>query len=110
MNYKEDLQHLSIDTTTAGDSTLIAAPGDGHYLAIDFLQVFVPAAVGVTFKHGSTAFNGKYAFTAGQNITIENSFESERGVLTCGNNEAFKLNLDASAQCSGFIRYRIVGN
>lgn len=110
MNYQENLQHVSIDTLVSGDNTIIAAPGDGHYLAIDFLQVFVPAAVGVTFKHGTTAFNGKYSFQSGQNVTIENSMKNEHGVLTCGNNEAFVLNLDAALQCSGFMRYRIVGN
>ncbi len=108
-NYQEKLYTAVIDIATSGDNSIISAPGAAHYIAIDFLQVFTPNAVGVTFKHGSTAFNGKYAFASGQNITMENSFENRDGVLTCGMNESFSINLDASQQCSGFIRYRIIG-
>lgn len=114
MNYIERLYTQPINIATSGDNLLIAAPGVGHYIAIDFLQVFVPVAVGVTMEHGPTggpytAFNGKYSFQSGQNVTLENSFCNVAGVLNCADNEGFLINLDASQQCSGILRYRIIG-
>ncbi len=107
--YAERLLSAGVDIATSGDNIIIAAPDANHYIAIDFLQVFVPAAVGVTFKHGSTNFGGKFSLSTGQSITDENSMCNVGGVLTCGMGEAFTINLDAAQQCSGFIRYRIVG-
>lgn len=111
MNYLENLRTQTIDIATAGDNTLITAPTtDGNYIAIDFIQIFVPAALAVTMKNGTTAINGVYTFQAGQNVTIENAMKNEHGVITCSPNTAFVINLGAALQCSGFIRYRVVGN
>jgi hypothetical protein len=112
--YAEKLYTAKIDIATSGNNVIIVAPGVGHHLAIDFLQVFTPVAVGVTFEYGPTggpyvAFNGKYSFASGQNITSENSYCNPDGVLIFKDNQVFVINLDASQQCSGIVNYRIIG-
>lgn len=111
-DYHETLENTAVNFTASGDNTVIAAPGDGKYLAIDFLQ-FVPAGdVTITYWNGpsatGTAISGAMPFKANQAITSENAMKNEHGVITCGNNQPFVINLGSAVACTGFCRYRII--
>lgn len=107
--FLEKLNKVDVNIATSGDNTLIAAPGDGYYLAIDFISILPTTAVAVQFKTGTTAYGGPLPLAALQALTWENSTQNQDGVITCGNNEAFKINLGGNVQVGGLIRYRIIG-
>ena len=104
----DDLKSVAIDISSSGDNTIIAAQGVGTYLAIDHINFIVTTAVGVKFITGSTDISGIYPFDTKQAIALDNTMSAEKGIVTCGSNEAFIINLDGAVQVSGFVRYRIV--
>lgn len=105
----EKLKKVDINISTSGDNTIIAAPANGQYLAIDFISFIPTTAVSIQFKTGSTNYGGALPLDAKQALTWENSSRNQDGVITCGNNEAFVMNLDGNVQVGGIIRYRIIG-
>lgn len=98
-----------INISTSGDNTIIAAPGTGQYLAIDFIQYVPTTAVTVQYKDGTTNYGGPLPLAAQQAVTAENSWRSQDGVFTMSDNAAFVMNLGGAVQVGGLIRYRIVG-
>ena len=107
--YAENLKTAVISCAASGDNTIIAAPTDG-YIAIDHLNLVNTSAVSLKFVSGSTDLSGTYPLAEKQPITLENAMHNEKGVITCGRNEAFIINLGSAVQVSGFVRYRIIGN
>ena len=105
----EKLQSLALSISTNGDNSVIAAPGEGQYLAIDFISFFPTTAVTVTMYSGTTALSGAMPLDAKQTITWENSSRNQDGVITCADNSAFIINLGGAIAVNGLIRYRIVG-
>jgi hypothetical protein len=104
----EKLKNAVVSFSSSGDNTIIAAPTQG-YIAIDNLN-FVPASiVEVVLKRGTTALSGAYPLTANQGFTQDNTFQNQDGIITCLPGEAFVINLSGAVQCSGFCRYRIIG-
>ena len=108
-NLSGALRRAVISVSTSGDNEIIAAPTDG-YIAIDHINFVNTSAVGVLFKSGSTNLSGRYPLAEKQPITLENTTQSQDGVITCARNEAFNINLDAAVAINGFVRYRVVGN
>ena len=110
----EDLKTVVINTAASGDITLIAAPAQGSYLAIDFVQVIPTLAATIQFFSGPSSSNvpltGPYPLSQQQVVTDENVFQHQKGIMTCGNAAAFVLNNATAVQLGGFVRYRIVGN
>jgi hypothetical protein len=109
MSIQQNRRKADISISSSGDSTTIPAPGDGKYLAIDHINFVTAGAVTVQFKTGSTNYGGAYPLTTNQAVTLENAYQGEDGIITCGNNEAFVINLGGAVQVSGFVRYRVVG-
>lgn len=110
--YQESLENGVVSFSATGDNTVIAAPGAGKYLAIDFLQ-FVPSAdVTLTYYAGpqasGTALSGAMPFKANQAVTIENAMHNEHGIITCDNNTAFNIFSSGTSTITGFCRYRII--
>jgi len=103
------LRTAIIDDNTSGDNEIIAAPTDG-YIAIDHINIVPTGAVSLKFISGSTDKSGTYPLDAKQPITLENATQHQDGVITCGRNEAFKINLGGAVQISGFVRYRVIGS
>lgn len=104
-SYKAD-----IDIASSGDNTIIDAPGEGKYLAIDFLSLLPTSVVAVQFKTGSTAYGGPYPLAALQAVVFDNPAQLQDGVITIADNEAFIINLGGAVQVGGFVRYRIINN
>lgn len=104
----EDLKNAVISISSSGANDVIAAPGAGHYLAIDHINLIPTSAVTITFKSGTTALSGGYPFDAKQTIALDNAMHAQKGVITCANNEAFNIDLGSAVAVNGFVRYRIV--
>lgn len=104
----EDLKHIAINTSTSGDNTIIADPGDGKYIAIDFITLN-PDGGGQTliFKSGSIELC-RFALNDNQPLTFENAILHPKGILTMADSSAFVLNLGAATSVTGFARYRII--
>ena len=105
----EDRLSLAVNTSTSGDNELIAAPGSGSFLAIDFL-VLHPNGGSQTLivKSGSTE-RFRLILDDNQPFTFENTIHDPKGIITCADNAAFNLNLSAATQVTGYAKYRIVG-
>lgn len=108
MIYGEKLKNAVISIATSGDNIVITAPSRG-YIAVDNLNLVPDAAVGLKLISGTTDLSGVYSLTSNQGFYMDNSFGNQDGVITCKNEEALIINLDGAIQCSGFIRYRIIG-
>jgi len=111
IRYSETERTAVINTATSGDNSIIAAPGSGKRLYIDFVTLLPTTAVSVTFYSGAagTALSGPLPLDAKQAMTVENASQVEHGVLECADNTAFVINLGAAVQVGGFVRYRIGG-
>lgn len=107
MLYENQLLKADINIATSGDNTVIAAPSAG-YIAIDHINFVTTSAVNIQLKQGSTNYGGAYPFDTKQTFTIENAIQNPQGIITLLPGEAFVMNLSASVQVSGFIRYRII--
>lgn len=111
MNYQHNLRKADISIASSGNNTIIAAPTTpGNYLAIDFISFIPTTANTIQLKSGSTNYGGAFALADKQSFTWENAIHNEHGIITCAPNEAFVINLTSSAQVSGMVRYREVGN
>lgn len=108
MIWDDKLKNIAVSFASSGDNTVIAAPTKG-YIAIDNINFVPNSAVTVKLKSGSTDLSGAYSLTANQGFTQDNTFQNQDGVITCAVGEAFKINLGSAVQCSGFCRYRVVG-
>ena len=108
MDFQETLEKADINISTSGDNTIISAPGNGKYIAIDFLAFLPNTAATVQLKDGSTNYGGALSLSANQGFILENSMMNEHGVVTLSNNSAFVINLSGAIQVSGFCRYRII--
>ena len=101
---------LAVDTSTSGDNTLIAAPGAGKYLAIDFILLHPSGgAQEIKIKTGSTVLL-PMDLDDNQPFTIENTIHDPEGIFKCADNEAFVLNLGAATRVTGYIKYRVFNN
>ena len=101
---------LSVDTSTVGDNTLIAAPGSGKNLLIDFIMLHPSGgAQELTLKTGSTILF-PIDLDDNQPFTFENAMHDPEGVFKCADNEAFILNLGAATRVTGYIKYRVFNN
>ncbi len=101
---------LSVDTSTVGDNTLIAAPGSGKYLAIDYVVLIVSGgAQEINLLSGSTNLLPA-DLDDNQTLLIDNTIHDPEGVFKCADNEAFILNLGAATRVTGYIKYRVHNN
>lgn len=108
MDYQETLEKADINVATSGDNTIIAAPGAGKYIAIDFMAIVNTTAQSLQLKDGSTNYGGALPLGSLGAIVFENSIQNEHGVITLSDNSAFVISLGISAQVGGFVRYRII--
>jgi hypothetical protein len=108
MNYIETLRKADININLSGDNTIIAAPGVGKRIFIDFIAFIPTTSVTVQLKDGTTAYGGGLPLTQNQGVVFENSPQNNQGVITLSDNSAFVMNLSVSTQTSGFVRYRIM--
>ena len=106
----ENLNNAVVNISTSGDNEIIAAPGAGKYIAIDHINLLPTSAVTVTLYSGAagTALSGPYPFDAKQTLSLDNAMQAQKGIITCGDNKAFVINLGGAVQVAGFVRYRIV--
>lgn len=91
-------------TSTAGDNTIIAAPGSGNRLVIYSLQIQLEAATATTIlkKSGSTTIGRLYCSAAGDGAIWVYPAGRE---LRLGTNEAFVLNLSGANAIGYTVRY-----
>lgn len=106
-HFNETERTAVIAISTAGDNTIIAAPGVGKRIYIDHINWLVGAATTLTLKNGSTPVSGAYAFTTGGGNAIDNAPVLEHGIIECSDNAAFIINLGSAVSVQGFVRYRI---
>lgn len=110
MYANENRLSVAINTSTSGDNTIISAPGAGHYLAIDFLALNPNGGGQTLVVNSGTTERFRLVLDDNQPYTFENAIHDPSGIITCGDNESFVINLSAATQVTGYVKYRIVGN
>lgn len=97
---------MAINKSTAAAHEIIAAPGDGKRLAIDFLTL--NPSGGVNTLTITCAISIPAVLNDNQPITWENAIQDPEGILHCDNNQAFSITLANATQVEGFVSYRII--
>lgn len=104
----QNIQWTSINVSASGDTEIIATPG--ALKKIKIIKLDLNNTVGtdntVILKTGATALNGAgILLEAKKSKTID--FDPLKNPLALNANEAFKLNLSAATNISGFVQYFI---
>lgn len=107
-NWSDKLYKADISISASGDNTIIAAPGGGKMICIDFINVLPTSAVTLQMKDGTTAYGGAYPLDAKQPFVFENSIHNIDGIISLSTNSAFVINLGSAVQVGGFVRYRVL--
>lgn len=103
---KRILARISI--SSSGENEIIAAPtGTSEYIVIDHINLIPNSAVAIYLVDGASLLSGLYSMTANQGFVLENSYNDEDGLITCGVNKAFIISLSGAVQVSGFVKYRV---
>lgn len=113
LHITDTLEQVAVSFSGTNDNLVIAAPGVGKHIAIDFLMFLPSADVSLTIYNGThaagTAISGVLPFKANQPIIVENTIQNPEGIITCGDNQAFNLYSTGSSTITGMCRYRIIG-
>lgn len=103
------LASVSRATETLG--ALIAAPGAGKRLAIDYIHISaIGGANRVTLTGDGGTTNAKTQLAANQLMQISNDIHNPYGIFPCADNTAFSMALGSATEVSGYILYRIINN
>lgn len=106
--WTDRLLKANIDISTAATTEVIAAPGAGKFIAIDWIGAQTNAANNVTLRDGSTAYGGLLPLASAGGFVFENTIKNRDGIITLTANTALNIVTSATTQLSGFVRYRIV--
>lgn len=109
--YDENVLMASVSRTTETLAAIVAAPGAGKRLAIDYIHISaIGGANKVTLSGDGGTTNAKTQLAANQLMQIFNSIQNPFGILLCGDNQALSMALGVAAEVSGYILYRIINN
>lgn len=106
--FAETERKADINFSTAGDNTVIAAPGAGKRIRIDHLNFLPAASTVIQLKDGSTSYGGPYTLLASTLVFMENTTLEEHGLIELSDNSAFVMNSTVATQMGGFVKYRIL--
>lgn len=99
-----DLSVASIDTTTTGDNTIVSGVADKRII-VHRIWFVCGGSTNITFKHGSTAFNGAANMSTNGGLTFDATGEPW---FVTGKGEDFIINQSGTAQIGGMVYYTIV--
>lgn len=99
---------LRIDTSTKAKTALIAAPGAGKRIAIDYLVLHPSGGANDITLYGSIATTWRLSDQESSPI-FANSIHSPMGIFPCDDDQAFSIALSAATVVEGYAIYRIVG-
>lgn len=98
---------VAISKNTQTIEAIVAAPGAGKRIAIDFITLNPSGGANTVTMTGSIA--PALVLNDNQPITFENAIHSPEGIFPCDDNQAFSLTLGAATQVEGYLLYRIIG-
>ncbi len=105
----EEVKIASLSRTTETLAAIIAAPGAGKRLAIDYINI---SAIGGANRLTLTGDGGttpvKIQLAANGLLQLINSIHNPFGILPCGDNQALSMALGSATEVSGYILYRII--
>lgn len=97
-----------ININTAGDNTIISAPGEGKYIAIDHLHFISSGGTNAIILKDGSDIIADYDFDDNQAFAFDNT-NPDLNTLQMSTNSAFIINISNSLKVTGFVLYRIVG-
>jgi hypothetical protein len=103
----EERKSVVISKATQAIEEIIAAPGSGKRLAIDYLALNASGGANTVTLTGSVA--PVFDMVDNTNLILKNSDHDPEGVFHCDDNQSFSLTLSAATAVTGYARYRIIG-
>lgn len=103
----ENVLPVLVTKATQTIEAIIAAPGAGKRIAIDYLILNPSGGANVVTLTGSIAV--PFGLNDNQELKLENSPHLPLGIFPCNDNQAFSLTLGSTTQVEGYILYRIIG-
>ncbi len=97
---------VGINKDTQANAAIIAAPGAGKRIAIDYLVLNPSGGNNVVTLTGKAAV--PFGLNDNQALILENSPHLPEGIYPCSVNQAFSLALGAATQVEGYALYRII--
>ena len=102
----ENRQTVVISKSTQAIAAIIAAPGAGKRVAIDFITINPSGGANNITMTGTIA--PVFVLNDNQPLTFENTIHNPTGIFLCDDNQAFSLTLSAATLVEGYIIYRII--
>ena len=102
----DDIKIVAINKDTTTNNAIIAAPGAGARIAVDYLILNPSGGANVITLTGSIALG--FSRNDNQELILENSINAPKGIFPCNPNQALSLGLSANTQVEGYILYRIL--
>lgn len=107
----EEVKLAAIDRVTEALSAIVAAPGAGKRLAIDYIHINAYGGANNIFLSGDGGTTQPLTkLAASQLMQIVNSIHNPFGIFPCGDNQAFSLAQDSPNRVTGFVLYRTINN
>lgn len=97
---------ILINKSTQAIADIIAAPGAGKRIAIDFLTLNPSGGANIVTLTGLIAV--PLALNDNQPLTFENAIQNREGIFPIEVNTAFKITLGSATQVEGYALYRIL--
>lgn len=107
MPMPERRYQVAISKSTQAIEALVAAPGAGKRIAIDFITLNPSGGANTVTLTGTIA--PAFVLNDNQPLTFENTIQDPEGILHCDDNGAFSLTLGSATLVEGFLTYRIIG-
>ena len=95
-----------ISKNTVAIEAIVAAPGAGRRLAIDFVTLNPSGGANSVSMTGTIA--PVFVLNDNQPLTFENTIHNPTGIFLCDVNQAFSLTLSAATLVEGYVIYRIM--
>lgn len=98
---------VGINKDTTANVAIIAAPGAGKRIAIDYLILNPSGGANIITLTGSVAV--PFSRNDNQELELSNDIHNPTGIFLLNDNQAFSLSLSAATQVEGYVLYRIIG-
>ena len=110
MPYANDSVRIaSVSKNTETSAAIVAAPGVGQRIAIDYIAISaIGGANRITLTGDGGTTPAVIQLAANGLLQISNDINSSTGIFPCGDNQAFSLALGSATLVSGYVLYRVI--
>lgn len=102
----DDVKSIVVNKATQAIGVIIAHPGAGRKIAIDYICLNANGGANVVTLTGTVA--PAISLAANATLVLDNAAQDPKGVFHCNTDQAFSLTLSNATTIAGYIKYRII--